>query len=135
MFSISDIRVMKASIAWVVLWAALTFFISAVTGHSEVKTDAVAFSFFMGLFVGAIVGVFGSTEPRASQNQNAFIVGAIIFGSLLPILLPGQTPRMQWAYSMVAVGVGALVAFSLARIGVGLTKSARSKESRGDEHE
>jgi len=135
MFSRSDVRVMTASVAWVVFWAALAFVIFVITGRTEIETDAVAFSFIIGLVVGAIVGVFGSTEPRASQSQNVFIVGAIIFGSLLPILLPGQTPRLQWAYSMVAVGTGALVAFPLARIGVGLTKRARSEESRRDEDE
>ena len=131
----SDLRVMAAAGVWVGVWAALAFVLSALTGSIEIQTDTVAFSFYMGLFIGAIVGAFGSTESRGTRNQNAFVVGAILFGSLLPVLLPGQTPRVQWAYNMAGVGVGAALAFPAARFVAALIRQKLKKNSGSGQSE
>lgn len=124
----SDLHVLAAAGAWVVLWTALAYVLWLLTGAIEIQTDTVAFSFYMGLFIGAVVGAFGSTESRGTRNQNAFVIGAIIFGSLLPVLLPGQTPRIQWAYNMAGVGVGAALAFPAARFIAALIRQKLKKD-------
>lgn len=124
----SDLRVMAAAGCWVVLWTALAFVLSLLTGAIEIQAETVAFSFYMGLFIGAVVGAFGSTESRGTRNQNAFVVGAIIFGSILPILLPGHTPRVQWAYNMVGIGFGAALAFPAGRFLAALIRQKLKKD-------
>jgi len=127
----SDIRVMLAGVAWISAWALLGAAFSWLPNAERIDFQTVRFSSFVGLFIGVIVGVFGSTESRGSRNQNIFVVGAILFGSALPILFPGHTARDQWAYNMAAIGAGALLAFPAARFAAAAIRRVINSRAKG----
>lgn len=127
----SDIRVMLAGVVWVFVWILLGVAFSWLPNAGEVDHQTIRFSLFVGLFIGAIVGAFGSTESRGSRNQNIFVIGAILFGSALPILFPGHTDRNQWAYNMAVIGSGALIAFPAARVVAATIKRILNSRAKG----
>jgi len=128
----SDIRVLLAGLVWVFAWILLGAAFSWLPNAGEIDHQTIRFSLFMGLFIGVIVGAFGSTESRGSRNQNIFVIGAILFGSALPILFPGHTDRNQWAYNMAAIGGGALITFPAARVvSVTIKRIVNSKAKGG----
>lgn len=131
----SDIRVMLAGVAWIAVWVLLGAAFSWLPNAEKVDLQTARFSSFVGLFIGAIVGVFGSTESRGSRNQNIFVVGAILFGSALPILFPGHTARNQWACNMAAIGAGALLAFPVARFAAAAIRRVMNSRAKDDSGE
>ncbi len=131
MLSRNDIRALAAVAAWASLWFVIGWVVTRLGDASAVESDGVVFAWRMGLFIGAVVGAFGSTEPRGSRAQNTFTVGAILIASAMPMYLPGQTDRAQWAFNLAAIGAGAIIAFPAARLAAASIRRARASKTEG----
>ncbi|MDZ4179785.1 MAG: hypothetical protein U1E29_11245 [Coriobacteriia bacterium] len=126
MLSRNDKKAIAAAAAWTALWSVIGIIILLVGEPNVIERDNIVFAWRMGLFIGAVVGAFGSTESRSSKAQNSFVVGAMLIASAMPLYLPGQTDRGQWAFNLVAIGIGAITAFPSARVAAAFIRKARA---------
>jgi hypothetical protein len=126
MLSRNDKKAMAAAAAWTALWFVIGIVILLIGAPNVIERDNIVFAWRMGLFLGAVIGAFGSTESRSTKAQNTFVVGAILIASAMPLYLPGQTDRGQWAFNLAAIGVGALIAFPSARVASAMIRKARA---------
>lgn len=132
MLSRNDIGVLAVVGAWVLVWLVIGWLVTLVGRPNTIESDAVVFSGWMGLFVGTVFGAFGSTESREFRARKKITIAATLIAAAMPMYLPSQTDRAQWAFNMAAIGAGSIISFPLLRIATTLVKRMRtSTKKRG----